>query len=300
MSDTKPLQWHYADYKTILSPKNGMNLYRGCTHGCIYCDSRSACYRMKHDFEDIEVKRNSAEILERQLLKKRARCMIGTGAMCDPYIPLEMDLGVTRQCLEVVEKYGFGLAIQTKSDRILRDMDLLEAINKKAKCVVQITLTTYDEKLCRIIEPNVSTTAVRVGVLEACRDAEIPTVVWLCPVLPFINDTAENLQGLLECCSAAEVRGILCFGFGTTMREGSREYFYMKLDECFPGMKQRYIQTFGNRYECRSPNHARLMEIFTAECKKQGILYKAEEIFSYIHEYDNNSGQTSLFMDIGE
>jgi DNA repair photolyase len=189
---------HYADYKTILSPQNGINLYRGCTPGCIYCDSRSICYQMNHDFEDIEVKRNAPLILETQLRQKRKPCMIGTGSMCDSYIPLENELQITRQCLELIEKYGFGLAIQTKSDRILRDIDILKRINMKTKCVVQVTLTTYDENLCRKIEPNVSTTLERFHILETMRDAEIPTVVWLGPILPFINDTEENLQGLLD------------------------------------------------------------------------------------------------------
>ena len=173
---------HYADYKTILSPQNGMNLYRGCTYGCIYCDSRSKCYQMKHDFEDIEVKRDAARILESQLTRRRKPCMISTGAMCDPYIHLEDELQITRRCLEVIHRYGFGVAIQTKSARIMRDMDILQSINAKTKCVVQLTLTTYDEDLCRIIEPNVSTTAERFAVLEAMRDAGIPTVVWISPI----------------------------------------------------------------------------------------------------------------------
>jgi len=286
---------HYADYKTILSPQNGMNLYRGCTHGCIYCDSRSACYQMKHDFEDVEVKRDAARILEAQLARKRKPCMIGTGAMCDPYIPLEEELQITRQCLKLIERYGFGVAIQTKSARILRDMDILRTINVKTKAVVEITLTTFDEDLCRVIEPNVSTTAERFAVLEAMRDVGIPTVVWLCPILPFINDTEENLRGLLDYCVRAKVRGILCFGFGTTMREGDREYFYKKLDEHFPGMKQKYIRAFGNSYECRSPNHARLMEIFEGECRKHGTLYRIDNVFRYMYEFETKETQLSLF-----
>ena len=286
---------HYADYKTILSPKNGMNLYRGCTHGCIYCDSRSACYQMRHDFEDIEVKRDSDKILESQLVRKRKPCMIGTGSMSDPYIHLENDLLLTRRCFELIEKYGFGLAIQTKSARILRDIDILRGINEKAKCVVQITLTTYDEKLCKILEPKVSTTAERFGVLEAIRDAGIPAVVWLCPVLPFINDSEENLAGILDYCVKAKVRGILCFGFGTTMREGSRDYFYSKLDEHFPGMKQRYERAYGYSYECRSPSSSKLYETFRAECRKHGIMYKTDEIFSYLHEFEIKERQMSYF-----
>ena len=288
---------HYADYKTILSPKNGMNLYRGCTHGCIYCDSRSACYQMKHVFEDIEVKRNAPQILEEQLKRKRKPCMIGTGAMCDSYIPLEEELQITRQCLEIIERYGFGLAIQTKSARILRDMDLLTAINDKTKCVVQITMTTYEEALCRIIEPKVSTTGERFAVLKTMRDAGIPTVVWLSPILPFINDTEENLRGILDYCVQAKVHGILCFGFGVTLREGDREYFYQKLEEHFPGMKQRYIKVFGNRYECDSPNNARLRAIFDDVCKKNGILYHVNDVFAYLQQFEEKERQLSLFGD---
>jgi len=286
---------HFTPYKTILSPQNGMNLYRGCTHGCIYCDSRSACYQMRHDFEDIEVKQDAARILEAQLRKKRRRCMIGTGAMCDPYIPLEEELQITRKCLELIECYGFGLTILTKSARILRDLDILKAINAKTKCVVQMTLTTYDEDLCRILEPNVSTTAERFAALEVMLDNGIPTVVWLCPILPFINDTEENLRGLLDYCIRAQVRGILCFGFGTTMREGSREYFYAKLDEHFPGVKQRYISAFGNAYECRSPNAALLWEIFRDTCKAHGVLYRPDDVFGYLREFETKERQLSLF-----
>ena len=286
---------HYGDYKTILSAKNGMNLYRGCTHGCIYCDSRSKCYQMDHDFEDIEVKRNAAKILEAQLKRKRVPCMIGTGAMCDSYIPLEEELRLTRECITLIYRYGFGLAIQTKSARIMRDMDILKAINAKTKCVVQITLTTFDEDLCRIIEPNVSTTAERFGVLEAMRDEGIPTTVWLDPILPFINDTEENLRGILDYCVRAKVRGIVCFAMGTTMREGSREHFYEKLDEHFPWVKQQYIRTFGNSYECLSPNNHRLMEIFRDTCRKHKILYKTDDVFDYMRKFETKEQQLSLF-----
>ena len=286
---------HYADFKTILSPQNGMNIYRGCSHGCIYCDSRSLCYQMGHDFEDVEVKRDAARILETQLSRRRKPCMIGTGSMSDPYIHLEEELRITRECLELIERYGFGVSIQTKSARILRDMDILGAINEKAKCVVEITLTTYEEDLCRILEPNVSTTAERFVVLEAMRDAGIPTVVWVSPILPFINDTTWNLRGLLDYCVRAKVRGILCFGFGTTMREGSRDYFYKKLDEFFPGMKQKYIQAYGGSYSCLCPGNGRLMEIFTDECRKHGILYKTDDVFEYLREFETKERQMSLF-----
>jgi len=272
-----------------------MNIYRGCTHGCIYCDSRSVCYQMKHDFEDIEVKRNAPLILEDQLRRKRAPCMIGTGAMCDPYIHLEEKLKITRQCLLLIEKYGFGLAIQTKSASILRDLDILKAINAKTKCVVEITLTTYDEDMCRIVEPDVSTTRERVAALETMREAGIPTVVWLCPILPFINDTEENLRGLLNYCAGAKVAGILNFRFGVTMREGNREYFYKKLDEHFPGMKEKYIEAFGNAYVCDSPNSAHLTSVFRKFCKDRGIMYDTKDVFSYMYRFETKERQMSLF-----
>jgi DNA repair photolyase len=250
---------------------------------------------MHHDFEDIEVKRNSPSILEAQLCRKRNPCMIGTGAMCDSYISLESELQFTRQCLLLIEKYGFGLAIQTKSTRILCDIDILKRINTKTKCVVQVTLTTFDEDLCRKIEPNVSTTLERYHILEAMKDAGIPTVVWISPILPFINDTEENLQGLLDYCIKAKVRGIFCFGFGVTLREGNRDYFYAKLDEHFPDLKQKYIKQFGNAYACSSPSSDQLMNIFQSKCRQHGILYKTEEIFAYLRKFETKKRQTQLF-----
>ena len=241
---------------------------------------------MQHDFEDIEVKRDAPRILEDQLRRRRRPCMIGTGSMCDPYIPLEEELRVTRQCLELIGRYGFGLTILTKSARILRDMDLLRAINAGTKCVVQMTLTTFDKDLCRIVEPNVSATAERFAALEAMRDAGIPTVVWLSPILPFINDTEENLRGLLDYCIRAKVRGIVCFGFGVTLREGDREYFYARLDEHFPGVKQRYTRAFGDSYECSSPNNNRLWGTYEDVCRGHGILYKPQDVFGYLHRFE--------------
>lgn len=285
---------HYADYKTILSPQNGMNVYRGCTHGCIYCDSRSHCYQILHDFEDIAVKRNAAQILGAQLARRRKPCMVMSGSMCDPYMHLEEKLQVTRQCLQAIERHGFGAAILTKSARILRDMDILQALHAKTRCVVQMTLTTYDESLCRILEPRVSTTAERVRVLQAMQEVGIPTVVWLSPILPFLNDTEENLRGILDYCVAAGVRAIVCFGFGVTLREGNREYFYAKLDDSFPGMKQRYIKSFGNAYECTSPRHNQLMALFKETCRKHGILYELNDVFAFINKFEPRAQQLRL------
>lgn len=280
---------HEVEAKGILSAQNGMNIYRGCTHGCIYCDSRSKCYQMKHDFENIEVKINAPLLLEKALRSKRSKCMIGTGAMSDPYIPLEDKIGNTRKCLELIHNYGFGLAIQTKSARILRDLDLLKKINDKTKCVVQLTLTTFDEDLCKIIEPNVSTTKERFEILKILRDHGIPTIVWLSPILPFINDTEANIKGILNYCIEANVHGIICFGMGLTLREGNREYFYKKLDEHFPGMKTRYIKNYGNSYNIASPNHHKLMTLFQQECLSHGIIYEVDQCFQYLHEFQDKN-----------
>lgn len=287
---------HYAKVKGILSATNGMNLYRGCSHGCIYCDSRSKCYHIDHVFEDIEVKENALELLEDALRRKRKKCMISTGAMTDPYIPLELELEQTRNALSLIYKYGHGVAIQTKSTRILRDMDLLTKINEHTKCVVQMTLTTCDEDLCRKIEPNVSTTKERFEALKAFRDAGIPTVVWLCPILPFINDTEENISGILDLCIEAKVHGIICFSMGLTLREGNREYFYRQLDRLFPHMKEKYIERYGNQYEINSPHNKKLMELFHQICSRNGILHDNEQIFNYLHTFEDKQAGTQLSL----
>lgn len=252
---------------------------------------------MEHAFEDIEVKENAIDLLEYALRHKRKKCMIGTGSMTDPYIPLEMEVGNVRKALQLIYEYGFGFTVITKSDRILRDLDLLEKINQRTKCVVQMTLTTYDEDLCRKIEPNVSTTGERFAVLKRLRDAGIPTVVWLTPVLPFINDTEDNISGILEMCIEAKVYGIICFGMGLTLREGNREYFYQQLDRLFPGVKDKYIRAYGNRYEIESPHNQRLMKLFDQKCSRSGIIHDNGQIFRYLHTFEEKdaAGQLSLW-----
>ncbi len=276
---------HFVDAKGILSAKNGMNLYRGCTHGCIYCDSRSKCYQFTHDFEDIEVKQNAPELLEQALHSKRKKCMIGTGAMCDPYMHCEKELRLTRRCIEIIERYGFGLAIQTKSDLVLRDLDLFQKIQEKAKCVVQMTLTTYDEALCKIVEPNVCTTKKRFETLKILQQNGIPTVVWLSPILPFINDTEENIEGILDYCIDAGVYGIINFGMGMTLRAGDREYFYAALDKHFPGLKEQFHHKYGYAYQIASSQNAKLMKLFHKKCRAHGIVDNVEEVFQYLSTF---------------
>lgn len=287
---------HFVDAKGILSSHNGMNLYRGCTHGCIYCDSRSECYQMKHDFEDIEVKQNAPELLEKALRAKRKKCMIGTGAMCDPYMHCEEQLRLTRRCLELIDEYGFGVTVQTKSDRILRDLDILKSINRKAKCVVQMTLTTYDEDLCHIVEPKVCTTKRRYEVLQIMKENGIPTVVWLSPILPYINDTRENIEGILEYCRKAGVYGIICFGMGLTLRQGDREYYYAALDKHFPGLREKYHRKFGYAYEIPSDRQGELMRYFYGFCKENRIVSDADQVFAYLREFPEDKGYEQLSL----
>ena len=276
---------HKVRVKGILSAKNGMNVYRGCTHGCIYCDARSDCYNFNHEFEDIEVKENAPELLEKALRAKRRRCMIGTGAMCDPYLHAERELEITRRCLEIIYKYGFGVTLLTKSDLIMRDIDLLEKINNNAKTVVQMTLTTADEELCRIVEPNVCTTARRLEVLLEMKKRGIPTVIWFTPQLPYINDTVENVRSIVEMGAEAGVCGIISFGMGMTLRSGDREYYYEQLDRHFPGLKQRYIREFGDSYEIPCPNGKALRKTFVGECERYGIMWRQDKIFEYMDDF---------------
>ena len=289
---------HFVDAKGILSGNDGhwgMNIYRGCSHGCIYCDSRSRCYQFTHPFEDIEVKQNAPELLEAALRSKRKKCMIAKGSMSDPYMHCEEKLRLTRKCLEIILRYGFGATLLTKSDRVLLDMDLLEEIHRKTKCVVQMTLTTYDDDLCRIVEPNVCTTRRRIEVLEEMRHRGIPTVVWLTPILPFINDTEDNIKAILAECIRVGVKGIICFDMGLTLREGDREYYYAALDKSFPGMKKRYIQRYANAYALPSPRAKELMGLFWNTCRQHGLLCTPEDCFAYLNDFPEPFEQTSLF-----
>ena len=289
---------HFVDAKGILTANNGfhgMNIYRGCSHGCIYCDSRSRCYQFTHPFEDIEVKQNAPELLEKALSSKRKKCMISTGAMSDPYMHCEEKLGLTRKCLEIILRHGFGATVQTKSDMVLRDIDLLEKINRETRFVLQMTLTTYDEELCRIIEPNVCSTRRRIEVLEEMQKRGIPTIVWLSPILPFINDTEENIRAIMDECVRVGVKGVICFGMGLTLREGDREYYYAALDRHFPGLKKKYTERYGNAYNLPSPDERQLFKIFRVICSANGIMSTPDECFSFLNDLPERDVQISMF-----
>lgn len=294
---TEELFMHTIQAKGILNARNGMNLYRGCQHGCIYCDARSKCYQIDHIFEDIAVKGNALELLEQALKSKRKKCMIGTGSMSDPYMPLESQLEMTRRALLLIARYGFGATVQTKSDLVVRDLDVLEQINRRTKAVVQMSLTCFDEELSRFLEPNVVNTQARVAALEKIQRTGVPSVVWMCPILPFLTDTEENIRGIVEACAGTGVKGIIQFGAGLTLREGNREYFYAKLDSRFPGLKERYIQTYGNAYEIPSPRQSQLMKLFHELCERYGIWHDNGRVFSYLSTFEDSrqAYQLSLF-----
>ena len=291
---------HDIQAKSLLTRNRGMNIYRGCVHGCVYCDSRSSCYRFTHPFEDVGVKRNAPELLEDILKRSRERFVVSTGSMCDPYQPCERELKLMRRCLELIEQYGFGASVITKSDLVLRDLDLFESINGKAKSVLQMTLTVADDALSRMLEPNVCTSTRRYEVLKEFQKRGVPTVVWLCPILPYLTDSEENLRAILDMCFDAGVRGVVCFGAGMTLREGSREYYCAALDRLFPGMSERYRSRYGNAYELVSPNGAALMRIFREECGRRGVLFEPEDCFRFIADMPRRSAQISLFDDGGD
>ena len=286
---------HFVDAKTALTTGNGLNIYRGCAHGCVYCDSRSACYQFTHPFEDIEVKQNVPALLEALLQRKRKKIVISTGSMSDPYQPCEKELKLTRRFLEIVDQYGFGASVTTKSDLVLRDIDLFDSINRKAKAVLQMTLTVADEALSRILEPNVCPSARRYEVLKAFQARGIPSVVWMTPILPFLTDTEENIRTILDWCFDAGVKGIVCFDAGMTLRSGDREYYYRALDRLFPGLSEQYRKRYGDAYEVNSPDSAKLMQLFRSECEKHGVLHDPDECFRYIAEIPDRQTQLPLF-----
>ena len=290
---------HFAEAKSLLTRYNGMNLYRGCAHGCVYCDSRSTCYRFTHPFEDIEVKQNAPELLEDILKKRRRKVVISTGSMSDPYQPCERELRLTRRCLELIDRYGFGASVITKSDLVLRDLELFDRINRKAKSVLQMTLTIADDAMSRILEPNVCTTTRRYEVLKEFQRLQIPTVVWMTPILPFLTDSEENLRTILDYCFDAGVKGIVSFGAGMTLRDGNREYFYRALDRHFPGLSDTYRKRYGSAYVASSPNSEALIRLLHEECEKHGVLHDPDDCFRYIAELPGQNDQLSLFDEAG-
>ena len=280
----KPSDWFGAQYN--------MNIYRGCTHGCIYCDSRSECYGDKN-FDTVKVKENALEIIRDELRRKVKTGVIATGAMSDPYNPLEHTLKLTRRALELVNAYEFGVAIATKSALVARDADILQDIGEHSPVLVKMTITTADEDLCKKLEPHVSGTAERFEAMRTLTERGVYCGVLMMPILPFINDTEENITEILARAKEAGAR--FCYpAFGMTLRRGNREYYYDQLDELLPGMAARYAARYGEDYGCPSPRARKLWGVFKERCQQLGLLYNMRDIVSqYMDGYERE--QLRLF-----
>jgi len=294
------IKLEYIPAKTLISNYNkdnwwfginyNMNIYKGCSNGCIYCDSRSECYGLEN-FDRIRAKKDAIQIITNELRKKRKKGIIGTGAMSDPYNPFEKEMMLTRDALKEINNFNFGIAIATKSDLVLRDIDILKKIKSHSPTLIKITITTFDDELCKRIEPNVCVTSKRFKAIKELSNNGIFTGILLMPILPFINDNEENIVQIVRKAHECGAKFIFAYGMGLTLRGNQREYFYNSLIEKFPNKNivAKYKETFGNKYECASLNHKRLWYIFKNECEKLGILYKMEDIIlAYKSNYGND------------
>lgn len=266
----KPGQWFGYDYN--------MNIYRGCNHGCIYCDSRSDCYQ-NPDFDRVKVKEEALRLIRDDLRSKSLKGVIGTGAMSDPYNPYEEKLQVSRNALELMNAYGFGAGITTKSPLVTRDIDILRDIKAHSPVLVKLTITTMDDDLCKKVEPGVAPSSARFEALAQLARAGIFCGILMMPLLPFINDTKENIEQILVGGKKAGAKFVYP-AIGMTLRQGNREYYYQKLDTHFPGLKEKYMKTYGNRYEVTSANVKTLWPFFVATCQKLGLTHDMRLIIS--------------------
>ncbi|MDF2656187.1 MAG: Radical domain protein [Bacillota bacterium] len=282
----------YAENNNWFGVNYNMNLYKGCNHGCIYCDSRSDCYRVDN-FDRVKAKENVLPILERELRSKRKTGVVGTGAMSDPYNPYEKKHQLTKGALELINRYGFGASIATKSDLIVRDIDLLKRIAEHSPVLVKMTVTTADDTLCRIIEPNVSPSSHRLKAIRRLSLEGIFAGILMMPILPFLEDTEDNIQSIIDLAYQSGARFIYP-AFGMTLRQNQRDWYYDKLDQLFPGLKEKYLAAYGNKYECHSPRAKVLWRSFRSRCDHYGILYRMEDIIKgYKEAYQVD--QISLF-----
>lgn len=297
MAKDKGKRMEYIPAKTIVTrAKSGwfgmnynMNIYRGCPHGCIYCDSRSACYGIE-DFDRVRAKENALAIIRNDLQRKVKTGVIGTGSMSDPYNPFERELKLTRHALELVNAYEFGIGIATKSDLLLRDLDVLSDIKEHSPVLVKVTITAADDALSKMVEPGAPPSSVRFSMLGELARQGIFAGILLMPVLPFLEDTNENIKNIVERAAENGARFIYP-AFGMTLREGNREWYYQQLDRLFPGLAERYNSQYGNAYTCTSPHAKRLWTLFTRACDEKGILYHMEDI---IRSYKLGYGDMQL------
>ncbi len=276
---TKNTAWFGCEYN--------MNIYKGCSGGCIYCDSRSECYRVEN-FDKVKVKENALEIIRNDLRRKVRKGMVSMGSMSDPYNTFEKDLCLTRNSLELLNAYGFGVSIATKSNLILRDIDILSSIKEHSPVLGEISITTYDDELGKKIERSCVSSTERFKTVEALSKEGIYAGVLMMPILPFINGDKDNIMNIVR--KTKDMGGRFIYGyFGVTLRDIQREYFYNALDRDFKGVKEKYIKTYGNRYNCNIREYKKMYDIYVNECEKIGLLYKMESIIkSYKTGYETN------------
>lgn len=268
----------YKENSSWFGSNYTMNIYKGCNHGCIYCDSRSECYRVEN-FDEVRAKENALSLIERELKSKRKKGVVATGAMSDPYNPFEKKYRLTRGALESINQQGFGTAISTKSDLVVRDIDLLKEIGKHSPVLVKLTITTADDRLCRKIEPHVALSSQRLKAIEKLSSEGIYTGILLMPVLPFLEDTEDNISQIIDRAYQAGAKFIYPF-FGVTLRQNQRAWYYKQLDQLFPFIKEKYIENYGNAYQCPSLKTKELWRLFQAQCDHYGILYKMSDIIA--------------------
>ncbi|MTI96586.1 MAG: radical SAM protein [Firmicutes bacterium] len=281
----------WSDGMSWFGSNYSINLYKGCCHGCIYCDSRSECYRVE-SFDMVRAKENALQLLEAELRSKRRKGIVANGAMSDPYNPFEEDALLTRGALELFHRLGYGASLLTKSTMITRDLDILTEINRQAAVVAEFTIT-HDDRLCKQLEPFVAPSSQRFVALKQIAEAGIFCGILLWPILSFINDSEENVRAIVRSAADSGASFVSPF-FGVTLRQNQRARFYKQLDRLFPGVKERYIQTFGQSYQCVSPNKVSLWAAFTQECERYGLLYKMDAIRAAITSQQRSCNYHSL------
>ncbi|MCL1994824.1 MAG: radical SAM protein [Defluviitaleaceae bacterium] len=278
-----PDQWFGLDYN--------MNIYRGCSHGCIYCDSRSDCYKVT-DFDTVKVKKNALEIIRNDLRRKVKTGVVGSGAMSDPYNPLEKELKLTRNSLELINAFSFGIGLTTKSDLIARDADILQDIKSHSPVIALFSISTADDELCKKLEPNVSPASKRFEAMNALAEQGIFCGVLIVPLLPYVSDTEDNIVQICRMAKEAGAKFVYTY-MGMTLRSGNREYYYEHIDNIMPGTTKKYNKRFGLSYICTSYNAKGLFKVFTTECERLGLLYNMKAI---IYHYKAGYGSTQLTL----
>lgn len=278
-------RWFGIDYH--------MNLYKGCPFGCIYCDSRCEAYHIEN-FDEVRIKENALEILEEELKSKGLKGVVSFGTLSDPYNPEEKELELTRNALKLIAKYKFGVSIDTKSDLILRDIDLLQEISEYNNVIIKISITTYDDELARKLEPNVITSTKRFQVLKILRQNNLYAGVLMTPVLPFLTDTEENITNMILKSKESDAKFIYT-KMGMTLKTNQRDYYYKALDVLYPGLKEDYIAVYGSKHICNSLHYRHLMELYLKMCSENNILTDMDAIIEdYKKEIPQNE-QMSLF-----